>query len=109
MTDDTIARIDALLRSSALSAAEKEQLLGLVGALRTELKALPQERAEKGASVAAFTEVATREAVRKDKDPEMLNYATGGIGKALGNLGKDHPALTRVVNQICDFLSGTGI
>ncbi len=109
MTEDTIARIEATLKNSALEAAEKQQLLQLVESLRRELRSLPQERAEKGASVAAFAEVAAREAVRKEKDPEMLDYATGGMAKALQNLGKDHPGLTRVVNQICDFLSGTGI
>ena len=109
MTEDTIVRIEATLKNSTLAAEEKQQLLQLVESLRLELRALPQERAEKGASVAAFTEVAAREAVRKDKDPELLDYATGGMAKALENLGKEHPGLTRVVNQICDFLSGTGI
>lgn len=109
MPNDTISRIEAMLQDSSLNADEKRKLLELVAGLKQELQALPKEGAEKAASVAAFAELATREAMRQEKDPALLEHATSGLDLAQQRLSKDYPKLARIVNQFCDFLSGSGI
>lgn len=109
MINQTLVRIEQRLRDAALDSQEKQTLQELVGNLRAELEALPESSREQAASLAAFTEVAAGEAVRREKDPAVLAHATEGIGISLRRMGQDHPALTRVVGQLCDFLSGMGI
>ena len=109
MVNETLNRVEAQLRDSRMVPAEKKRLLGLLEELKRELQAPAQAQAEDAASVAAFAEVAAREAAREEINPELLEHASAGLEKAAQSFGHKHPGLTRVVNQICDFLSGTGI
>lgn len=109
MANETITRIEQMLRDATLPQEERDTLLELMANLRQELATLSGEGAEKAASVASFTEVAAREAVRREKDPALLEHATAGMTKAVQSVGSGATGLTRVVNQICDFLSSMGI
>lgn len=109
MIADTIARIEKRLAESSLDPAEKQRLVDLVAQLRQELDALPADSAEKASSVASFAEVAAQEATRGEKNPDLVAHATQGLEKAAHGLGRGYPGLTRIVNQLCELLSDTGI
>lgn len=109
MIKDTISRIEARLKDAQISDTEKEGLLKLLEELRGELEGIAANNAEKASSVASFAEIATREGTRGEKDPELLEHATDGLNKSIRSFESEHPELSRIVGQICDFLSGTGI
>ncbi|MCX8089965.1 MAG: DUF4404 family protein [Verrucomicrobiae bacterium] len=110
MVDETLAKIEARIRASdSLGDERKGELLALLGQLRREVGALPPAHAEQARSITGFTDVSAHEATRERRNPRLLRHAIEGLRASVTEFEGSHPNLVRIVNSICNTLSGLGI
>lgn len=108
MIDDTLNKLDNRLKHSEnLSEKSRRELETLVKELRKEINALDDE--ERAESIAGFTESSTREALRNEKDEDLLDLSLQGLEKSTREFEASHPKLMAVVNNLCHQLSNLGI
>src|SRR5437762_1110853 len=106
MTQDTITKIESKLKdTSAIKPDQKEELLHLLGTLKTEINTLAKTDAEGSETVAGFTELSTHEATRSDKKPELLELSLEGLSTSVEEFEESHPNLVAVVNRISTTLA----
>ena len=110
MIDERIQNIEARLRGAQnLPAETKAELLELLSALKTEIRALPEGRGEDAASIAVFADASTHEVTRAEKKPQLIEAALKGLTSSVEDFEVSHPSLTQVVNKIAFILSNMGI
>jgi hypothetical protein len=110
MIDETLARLETKIRQAgALNAAQQAELLRLLQALHTEIHALAQTHAEQAESITGFTGVSTHEAVRQERNPQLVELALQGLVSSVEAFETSHPQLVRLVNAISMFLANLGI
>ncbi len=110
MIEDTIAKIEARLQADeALPAGKREELLALLGTLKTEVATLARTHGEQAESIAGFAEASTREATRGTPNRGLLTHALGGLTASVEEFEGSHPQLVQIVNSISHTLSNLGI
>jgi ABC-type transporter Mla subunit MlaD len=110
MIQDTIEQIEArLCDASALSVENRAELRALLAKLKAEVASLPETHREQAQSIAGFTAISTHEAIRLEKNPQLLRHALDGLNSSVAGLEESHPRLVKVVNSICVTLSNLGI
>ena len=110
MIDDTISKIEARLKEAgSLNEDARRELSGLLGTLKTEITELSKTHAEQAQSIAGFTQTSTHEAIREEKNPELLKLSLEGLATSVDGFEKSHPKLVQLVNRICTTLSNLGI
>ena len=110
MTQETISKLEAKLRdSTALSGETRQELLELLGQLKSEVTELSRSHAAQAESIAGHTEFSTREAIREEKNPELLQRSLDDLSASVTGFEKSHPKLVEVVNRIATTLSNLGI
>jgi hypothetical protein len=110
MIDETIARIEARLKSAeALSEESRKELQALLSTLKAELLALSQHDADQARTIAGYVELSTHEATREQKQPRLLEHAIDGLKTSVYGLEAKHPRLTELANSIGLLLSNTGL
>ena|SRR5690349_14484315 len=110
MTQETISKLEAKLRdSAALSPETRQELLELLGQLKSEVTELSRSNAAQAESIAGHTEFSTREAIREEKNPELLQRSLDDLSASVTGFEKSHPKLVEVVNRIATTLSNLGI
>lgn len=110
MIDETISKIEAKLKSSnSMNEEAKRDLAALLGTLKTEITALSKTHAEQAQSIAGFTQTSAHEAIRQEKNPELLKLSLEGLATSVDGFEKSHPSLVQIVNRICTTLSNIGI
>ena len=110
MLQDTVSKIESRIQNSgALANGQREELLELLGQLRTEVQALSKTHQEEAESIAAFAEVSTREAMRTKRNAATLNHSIGGLNSSVTGFETTHPGLAGVVNRIANVLANMGI
>lgn len=110
MIDDTIAKIEARLKSSdAIPEEKRRELQQLLATLKSEVSKLSQTHAEQAQSIAGFTEVSAHEATREPQNPQLLNLSLRGLTSSVEEFEKSHPKLVQIVNSISNTLSNLGI
>jgi hypothetical protein len=109
MIQDTIQRIEQTLASADLEEGKRRELTELLATLRQELGRLSEQDVERAQSVAGFAEVSSREATRKQSDPELVDLSLQGFHRSVQDLEEAHPSLVKVVNSFCQLLSNSGI
>lgn len=110
MIEDTIGKIEARIRAGeSINPDRREELLQLLGKLKSEMSSLSQTHGEQAQSIASFADVSTREATRTQQDPELLKLSLEGLGQSVEGFKKSHPRLVQVVNSISNTLSNLGI
>ena len=77
--------------------------------MRTEVSHLSKTDAEDAQSIAGFTEVSIHEAIREEKNPQLLDLSLKGLSQLCEKVQNSHPRLVRIVNSICNTLSNIGI
>jgi len=108
MIEDTLNKLERRLRSAQnLSPEHRASLEKLVRELRTEIAELDDD--ERAESIAGFTESSAREALRSERDDDLLDLSLQGLEKSTREFEASHPRLTSVVNHICQQLSNLGI
>jgi hypothetical protein len=110
MAEETITQIEERIKKAqSLNDERKKELLDLLSTLRTEISHLSKTNAEDAQSVAGFTEVSIHEAIRKEKNPQLLKLSLKGLSTSVERFENSHVKLVGIVNSICNTLSNIGI
>jgi hypothetical protein len=110
MIEDTIGKIEARIQGAETIKDERRQeLLQLLGTLKSEVADLSKTHEEQAQSIAGFTEVSTHEATRAERNPELLKLSLEGLGSSVSEFEESHPRLVQIVNTISSTLSNLGI
>lgn len=110
MIDDTLSNIESKIQASdSIKDDRKQELLQLLGTLRSEIGALSKTNSESAESIAGFTEVSAHEAMRSTQNPELLDLSLKGLSSSVSGFEKSHPQLVQLVNNISNMLSNLGI
>jgi hypothetical protein len=109
MIEETIGKIEARINAGAISPERKEELLHLLGTLKSEMAALAKTHGEEAQSIASFAEVSTHEATRAQQNPQLLKLSLEGLSQSVEGFEKSHPRLVQIVNAISNTLSNLGI
>ena len=95
-----------LLQVESMDAGARQELLGMLEALKGEIETIGGEHAE---SIASFAGAATHEATRSARNPDLLQHAVDGLSDSVKELETEHPKTVEIVNGICTMLSNLGI
>ncbi len=110
MVEETITQIEARIKKAeSLDDQRKKELLELLSTLKTEVSKLSKTDAEDALSIAGFTEVSIYEAMRQQKNPQLLKLSLKGLSTSVERFENSHPKLVGIVNSICNTLSNIGI
>ena len=110
MIQETITQIEARIQNAkSLNGEKKKELLDLVSTLKTEVSEFSKTHPEHTQSITGFTEVSIHEAIREEKNPELLKLSLQGLLTSVKGFEGSHPKLVGVVNSICLTLSNIGI
>jgi hypothetical protein len=110
MIDDTISKIEARIRAAeSIKEDRRQELLQLLGTLKSEVARLPSTHDDQVRSIAGFTELSTHEATRAQQNPDLLNLSLKGLNSSVDGFEQSHPRLVQIVNAISHTLSNLGI
>lgn len=110
MIEKTISEIEAKISSAeAVSPERRQELLQLLGTLKTEVARLSKTNSEQADSIAAFAQISTHEAMRTEQNPQLRELSLQGLRSSVEDLEQSHPRLTAIVNRISKMLSDWGI
>ena len=110
MIQDTISKIEERLRGAeSVNDQNRAELLKLLATLKAEVSDLSETDAEQAQSIAGFTAVSTHEAIREERNPELVEISLKGLSSSVQGFEESHPKLVQVVNSICTTLSNLGI
>ncbi len=110
MIEDTIGKIETRIQNSeAIKGERREELLELLGTLKSEVAALSTTNHEQAQSIAGFTELSAHEATRVEQDPQLLKLSLQGLSSSVKGIEESHPRLVQIVNAISNTLSNLGI
>jgi predicted transcriptional regulator len=110
MIEDTIGKIEARIQGAeSVKEERRQELLQLLGTLKSEVAALSKTHGEQAQSIAGFTEVSTHEAIRAERNPELLKLSLEGLGSSAREFEESHPRLVQIVNAISSTLANLGI
>ena len=88
---------------------DREELLGLLATLKSEVIILSRTHPEEAESITGFAQVSTHEATRAEKNKALLNVSVRGLTSSIDGFETSHPELVRIVNRIALMLSNLGI
>jgi hypothetical protein len=110
MIEDTIDKIEARIQAAeSVKEERRQELLQLLGTLKSEVAELSKTHEEQAQSIAGFTEVSAHEATRTERNPELLKLSLQGLGTSTREFEESHPRLVQIVNAISSSLSNLGI
>lgn len=110
MLKDTIQQIEkAINKMDSVDGEDKAELLGLLEALKSELETLSETHQEHAQSIASFTQLAAREALRRKKTPGLVKHSVDGLALSAEGFEASHPRLIEIVEAICVMLARIGI
>jgi hypothetical protein len=110
MIDETISQIEARVKKAeSLKDEKKKELLDLLSRLKAEVSELSKTHAEHTESIAGFTELSVHEAIREEKNPQLLKLSLQGLATSVEGFEGSHAQLVGIVNSICLTLSNIGI
>ena len=110
MIEDTVSKIEAQIRASdSIKEDRKQELLQLLGTLKSEVSGLSKTHEEQARSIAGFTELSAHEATRSQQNPELLDLSLKGLSSSVEEFQKSHPRLVQIVNSISTTLANLGI
>ncbi len=110
MIKETITQIEERIeKTKSLNDEKKRELLNLLSVLKTEVSELSQTHTEHTQSITGFTEVSIHEAIRQEKNPQLLKLSLQGLSTSVEGFESSHPKLVGIVNSICNTLSNLGI
>ena len=110
MIEDTVSKIEAKIQGAeSINPDRKQELLHLLGTLKSEVSELSKTHGDEAQSIAGFTEVSAHEATRAEQNPELLELSLKGLSSSVEGFEKSHPRLVQIVNAISNALSNLGI
>lgn len=110
MIEKTMGDIEARIRSAdSVSAAQKQELLKLLGTLKSEVAALSKTHREQADSIAGFVQLSAHEATRSEPSPQLRDISNQGLRSSVEGIEQSHPQLVQIVNAISSTLANLGI
>lgn len=110
MIQDIITELEGkIAKAEAVRPESRAELLSLLASLRKEVGDLARTHGEDAASIAGFTTVSTHEAIRENRNPELMKLSREGLSTSVSQFQESHPGLVQVVNRICETLANLGI
>lgn len=110
MIEKTISEIEAKIGGTdSVDAGQKQELLKLLGTLKTEVAALSKTHGEQADSIAGFAQLSAHEATRVDQNPQLRELSNQGLLSSVEGFEQSHPKLVQIVNRISKTLSDLGI
>ena len=110
MIQETITQIEAMIQNAkSLNGAKKKELLDLVSTLKAEVFEFSRTHPEHTQSITGFTGVSIHEAIREERNPQLLRLSLQGLSTSVEGFEGSHPKLVEIVNSICLTLSNIGI
>ena len=110
MIEDTIQRIEARIQGAEnLPPERRQELAGLLATLKTEIADLSATDADQARTIAGYTDVSTHEAIRAQRDPDLLHHSVDGLARSVEGFEATHPRLVQTVNTISHALANLGI
>ena len=110
MIEKTINEIEAKISGAdSVNAERKQELLKLLGTLKTEVAELSKTNVEQADSIAGFAKLSTHEATRENQNPQLRELSLQGLRSSVEELELSHPHLAQIVNRISKMLSDLGI
>ena len=109
MIEKTISEIETKISGAdAVNAAQKAELLQLLGTLKTEVAMLAKTHSEQADSIAGFAKMSAHEATRTEQNPRLRELSDKGFRSSVDGFEKSHPKLVQVVSSISKTLSELG-
>ena len=110
MIQETITQIEAGIKEAkSLNDEKKRELLNLLSNLKTEVSEFSKTHPEPTQSITSFAAVSIHEAIREEKNPQLLELSLQGLSTAVEGFESSHPRLVGIVNSICLSLSKSGV
>jgi len=110
MIQETISKIEAKVQETpVLDDQKKKELLNLLSTLKTEATELSKTYPEHTQSITGFAEVSIHEAIRVEKNPQLLKLSLQGLSTSVEGFESSHPKLVGIINSLCLTLSNIGI
>jgi len=110
MIQETITQIETRIQhAKSLNGAKKKELLDLVSTLKAEVSEFSKTHPEHTQSITGLTEVSIHEAIREEKNPQLLKLSLQGLSASVEGFEGSHPKLVKIVNSLCLTLSNIGI
>ena len=110
MIEDTIGKIESKIQGAeTVKEDRRQELLDLLGTLKSEVAELSRTHGEQAQSIAAFTEVSAHEATRAEQNPQLLKLSLEGLRSSVREFEGSHPRLAQIVSSITNTLSNLGI
>lgn len=110
MIEKTISDIEAKINAAgSISPERKEELLKLLGTLKSEVDTLAETHDEQAQSIAGFAQLSTHEATRAKQNAETLELSLKGLRSSVDGFEQSHPKLVHIVNSISNTLASLGI
>lgn len=109
MIEKTIGEIEAKVQDvETANAAQKQELLDLLGKLKSEVSALEATHSQEARTIADSIKVSTQAATSTQQDPESVQTSVAGLRSSVEGFEKSHPKLVQVVNSLSNMLSNLG-
>jgi hypothetical protein len=110
MINETMKKIQARIRAAdSISGKNKTELLGLLSDLEAEINQLSRAKPEHAESITGFIDRSTHEAVRKQRNQNLLDLSLAGLAESVKEFEASHPALSQKISYICTALANMGI
>jgi hypothetical protein len=110
MAPNTIDKIEEKLRNnSSLSEENRKELLSLLAELKTEMSGFSAEQKEHAEIIIGHIENSTDEAIKEEKDENLLQKALDALSDSVRGFEVSHPVLVEKINFIASKLADSGI
>jgi Mg2+ and Co2+ transporter CorA len=110
MIEKTISEIEAKISGAdSVNADRKQELLKLLGTLKSEIAELSKTHGEQADSIAGFAQLSAHEAMRTEQNPQLRELSLQGLRSSVADIEQSHPHLAQIVNSISKTLSDLGI
>ncbi len=110
MIEDTIGKIEARIQGAdSVKEDRRQELLQLLGTLKTEVAQLSKTHGEEAKSIVGLTEASAHEATQPTQDPDSLKQSLDDLSSSVEGFEKSHPQLVQIVNAVSRTLSNLGI
>jgi hypothetical protein len=110
MIRQTIENIEKRIKDTdSLSSKDKQEFLHLLSTLEAEVTSLSKTNPEQAESITGFTKVSTHEAMREQKNPQLVKLSINGLTSSVEGFEETHEDLVRIVNSLAVMLSSIGI
>ena len=107
---ETIDQIEAAIQNAkSLDDTQKKELVDLVDTLNTEVLQSSKTQPEHTQSITDLTEMSVHEAIRKEKNAQLLKLSLQRLSTSVEGFEGSHPKLVGIVNSLCLALSNVGV